>query len=247
LLFDLYGTLFISGAGDIAAGPAEAGPGAGPPGRIKGDALAAMQDHFRREVERRHWEARETGTAWPEVTVEEIWAAYGGPLPPGWDGSGIRELALRYELALNPVYPMPGAEDRIRTLAAAGFILGIISNAQFFSPLLFSAFFGAPPEKLGFDPALLIYSFTMKEAKPSPRLFAKARKVLAARGIGPEETLYIGNDMRNDIIPGAAAGFETALFAGDRRSLRLREGDSACAERRPRLVLRNLQSLAGSR
>ena len=32
--------------------------------------------------------------------------------------------------------------------------------------------------------------------------------------------------MRNDIAPAAALGFRTALFAGDRRSLRLREEDA---------------------
>jgi putative hydrolase of the HAD superfamily len=239
VLFDLYGTLFISGAGEIAADPESA---AG-----EEDALAAMGAYFRQAVGERHRAARDAGTAWPEVVVEEIWAEYRGVFPGGKAGMSPRELALRYELAVNPVYPMSHALETLTALARRGVTLGIISNAQFFSPLLFDAFFNAPPEKLGFDPDLLIYSFKEGEAKPSSRLFAKARELLARRGIGAAETLYAGNDMRNDIVPAAAAGFGAALFAGDRRSLRLRQDDPACAGRRPLLVLKDLQELLTDR
>jgi putative hydrolase of the HAD superfamily len=243
MLFDLYGTLFISAAGDIAAAPGEGGLG------IRKDTEAAAV-FFRKRVEQIHTEEKNRGNPWPEVAAEEIWADYPGPIPRAWGRPGTldsRELALRYELALNPVYPMPRCLELIRTLTGRGMVLGIISNAQFFSPLLFSAFFGASPVELGFDAGLLIYSFENREAKPSPRLFIQARSVLAQRGIAPEETLYIGNDMRKDIVPASAAGFKTALFAGDRRSLRLREEDPACAGCKPDLVLRDLQSLIRTR
>jgi putative hydrolase of the HAD superfamily len=262
VLFDLYGTLFISAAGEIAADPESAAgeDGVKPKGFTLDGAVAtrqnparmpvpkgAMETYFRQAVGERHRAARDAGTAWPEVAVEEIWAEYRGVFPGGKTGMGPRELALRYELAVNPVYPMPHALKTLTALARRGLTLGIISNAQFFSSLLFDAFFDAPPEKLGFDPDLLIYSFREGEAKPSSRLFAKARELLARRGIGAEETLYAGNDMRNDIIPAADAGFATALFAGDRRSLRLRQDDPACAGRRPLLVLKDLQELLPDR
>ena len=41
-------------------------------------------------------------------------------------------------------------------------------------------------------------------------------------GINENETLYIGNDMLNDVYTAASCGLKTALFAGDKRSLRLR-------------------------
>ncbi|MDR2663091.1 MAG: HAD family hydrolase [Treponema sp.] len=238
VLFDLYGTLFISAAGEIAADP-ESSAGEG--------AMAAMGTYFRQAVGERHRAARDAGTAWPEVAVEEIWAEYRGVFPGGKAGMSPRELALRYELAVNPVYPMPHALETLTALARRGLTLGIISNAQFFSPLLFDAFFGAPPEKLGFDPDLLVYSFREGEAKPSSRLFSKARELLVRRGIKAAETLYAGNDMRNDMVPAADAGFTAALFAGDRRSLRLRQDDPACAGRRPLLVLKDLQELLRGR
>jgi putative hydrolase of the HAD superfamily len=247
ILFDLYGTLFISGAGDIAVTPetAPAAPAASFPGEGE-PSLEKLTAFFREAVKRRHEGLRAAGNAWPEVVVEEIWATYQGPLPEKWGTPQPRNLALRFELAVNPVYPMPGSLEALRMLQSRGLVLGILSNAQFFSPLLFDAFFDASPEELGFDPELLIYSYLEGEAKPSPRLFTKARDILARRGIAANETLFIGNDMRNDIVPAADVGFKTALFAGDRRSLRLREDDSSCGGK-PSLVLKDLQTLTGGR
>jgi len=276
ILFDIYGTLFISGAGEIAAAadapPEAASKTAGASskgGSAEEPELAEMRDYFRRMVNQYHEKARAAGQAFPEVVAEEIWAHYDGNLPRNWEiprkmqhvrrktkhsiilRGPSRELALHYELAVNPVYPMPHAEETLRALAAGGTKLGIISNAQFYTPLLFHAFFNGSPEALGFDPALLIYSFKEREAKPSPRLFEKARAQLAREKIKPEETLYIGNDMRNDIGPAAGVGFKTVLFAGDRRSLRLREEtfreEKGKEKSKPDLVIKDLQDLIQSR
>jgi putative hydrolase of the HAD superfamily len=240
VLFDVYGTLFTSAAGDIQNGQDGEGEEAG--GTAALDALAReytgqprgkeLTAYFRRAVGNIHRE-RAFQTPFPEVRVEEIWAGFlrsreaaGGnrSFPSAQTlGEAAEELALRFELGVNPVYPMPGAGETLEGLKKAGYVLGLISNAQFFTPLLFDAFFGAPPEALGFDPSLLIYSYEAGEAKPSPRLFSRALDRLAPRGIGGENCLYVGNDMRNDIAGAAAVGCQTALFAGDGRSLRLRE------------------------
>ena len=239
VLFDIYGTLFVSGAGEIAADPDHP---LAPAAATTSSHIEEMEAYFRQEVQSRHKKSRDLGIDWPEVRVEEIWAHYTGKIPDAWNipqKNMEYELAVHYELAVNPVYPMPHAESLLRSLVTSGRKLGIISNAQFFTPLLFNAFFKKSPEELGFDPCLCIYSFEEKEAKPSARLFIKAQKLLELQNIKPEETLYIGNDMRNDIIPAAAAGFITALFAGDRRSLRLRENDSACKGKKPSMLIRD--------
>jgi putative hydrolase of the HAD superfamily len=54
----------------------------------------------------------------------------------------------------------------------------------------------------------------------------------------------VGNDMLKDIWPAARLGCKTALFAGDRRSLRLREDDERCRELEPDLVVDDLSQLA---
>ena len=74
------------------------------------------------------------------------------------------------------------------------------------------------------------------------RLYEIAVERLASRGIPPCEALYVGNDMLNDIMPAARLGFRTALFAGDARSLRLREGDPRSGARvEPDVVLASLE------
>jgi putative hydrolase of the HAD superfamily len=246
VLFDVYGTLFCSAAGDIGTAGA-AGP---PPGGL--EALARkyapgltgekLRDYFRERVREIHRELSPRIPC-PEVRVEEIWARFlresGGPEQT----RRARELALRYELAVNPVYPMPGAGELIARLRQASCVLGIISNAQFFTPLLFAAFFGGLPEELGFDPALLVYSFEMGEAKPGARLFGRAAARLAEQGISPDQCLFVGNDMFTDIYGALSAGFRGILFAGDRRSLRLREGDPRLRGLKPSRIIRRLVDL----
>jgi putative hydrolase of the HAD superfamily len=226
VIFDIYGTLFVSTAGDIgsaAGSPLEAGRSPESLETLAGEygcSAAELRGYFRDAVLERHARGQ---TAYPELRVEELWGQF--LLQRSGQESGARELALRYELAVNPAYPMPAAAETLALLRSRGLTLGLISNAQFFTPLLFEAFFGAPPETLGFDHGLLTYSFELGEAKPSPALFAPAKKRLEALGLRPENALYVGNDMFNDIAAASQAGFKTALFAGDRRSLRLREGD----------------------
>jgi putative hydrolase of the HAD superfamily len=247
VIFDIYGTLFVSAAGDIGSAakssPAMAGPSSQSLETLAGEygcSGAELRNYFREAVLQRH-AARRGETAYPELRVEELWTQF--LLSRRGQESGARELALRYELAVNPAYPMPAAAETLALLRGRGMILGLVSNAQFFTPLLFEAFFGAPPEALGFDRDLLTYSFALGEAKPSPRLFAPAKRRLEALGLKPENALYVGNDMLNDIAAAAGAGFKTALFAGDRRSLRLREGDPRVQGIAPDRVVRGLEDV----
>jgi len=69
-------------------------------------------------------------------------------------------------------------------------------------------------------------------------------ELAGAHGINPQQPLYVGNDMLKDIWPAARLGCKTALFAGDRRSLRLREDDERCRELEPDLVVDDLSQLA---
>ena len=116
---------------------------------------------------------------------------------------------------------------------------GLVSRGQvkFFTPLLFEALLEKTHTELGFDERLCVWSFERLEGKPSVKLFRSVIDVLKSRNILAHEALYVGNDVRNDIGPAATLGVKTALFAGDDRSLRLREDDPGCAGVQPDVVL----------
>ena len=122
-------------------------------------------------------------------------------------------------------------------------LMGIISNAQFYTPDLFNRFLDSSPEDLGFDPALTLYSYACGHAKPSTFMFKTAAERLQQKNIPVHSALYIGNDMLNDIYPAQKAGFKTVLFAGDARSLRLRSDDPVCENLSADIVITDIVQL----
>jgi putative hydrolase of the HAD superfamily len=174
------------------------------------------------------------------VVIEDVWGEVLGLGSP----KRAREFALEYELLFNPVWPMPHLEELLKSLRSLIDVMGIVSNAQFFTPLLFKAFTGSSPGANGFHEELALYSYIYEHAKPSPFLFERARAILENWGIAAENALYVGNDMLNDIFAAGRCGFQTALFAGDKRSLRLREDDARCMEVRPDITVIDLFELS---
>ncbi|MCG8450082.1 MAG: HAD family hydrolase [Pirellulales bacterium] len=253
VLFDIYGTLLISGSGDIGvADPAgrgqafaEALQAIGCP--FAGDADTAVAE-FREVIAAHHQRSRDAGIDFPEVDIVAVWQETierlrerGQPVPP-LAPEDISRLAVEFEVRVNPVWPMPGMAQCLAELQRMGMVLGIISNAQFFTPLIFPALLEKSLDQLGFAPELRYYSYGHGRAKPGRELYRCAEVGLAARNVEPSEVLYVGNDMRNDIWPAAGVGFRTALFAGDKRSLRLRTEEKN-NQREPDAILTNLNEI----
>jgi putative hydrolase of the HAD superfamily len=258
VLFDIYGTLFISGSGDVgtaaASNTAEALSQALAVSAFQGDLDQAGLvgiDLLKKEIQSWHDQAKANGIDYPEVEIIQVWQRVLKRLcntetitTTSADLDQIKWLALAYECRVNPVAPMPHADEVIQKLHAQGLKLGIVSNAQFYTPLLFSAFFNKTIEQCGFDPSLCSFSYRQLRAKPSLDLFPPLiTKLQQKHNITPAETLYVGNDMLNDIWTAKQAGCKTALFAGDQRSLRLRNQDDRCKNLSPDAVITNLPQL----
>ena len=251
VLFDVYGTLVISGCGDIGLTDTQAGrdhfrqaldaagidTGTLPQGF---DGAAALIEVIRRS----HVSARGQGVDYPEVDILAIWYALLSSLDIKADGRSLRRIAIEYEFRSNAVWPMPGLGDVIEALAQRGLVLGIVSNAQFYTPLMLAAFLGHDIDAAGFDPRCCAWSYEHRVGKPSIRVFEPALAALHRdHGIEPEQVLYIGNDLRNDIWPASQLGCRTALFAGDARSLRLREDDASLPDVHPDRVVTALDQI----
>lgn len=256
VLFDIYGTLLISGCGDIGIHDAEDNAGAmaealatcGFRGDLPG-AGARGVELLQGAIREEHELAHAKGVPHPEVEIRELWRhvvavlAREDLITGGEEAARIERLAVAYECRVNPTWPMPEMEAALEAARRRGLPLGIVSNAQFLTPLLFEAFFDRPLAKLGFDPALMVYSYAEGIGKPDTRLYTTLAETLRGRGIKPEAVLYVGNDMLKDVWTAAQVGFRTALFAGDARSLRLREEDERCQGLKPDAVLTRLDQL----
>lgn len=119
---------------------------------------------------------------------------------------------------------MPGGQRVLEQLHSAGLRLGIISNAQFYTPLVVESLFETTLSDMGFAGDWTVLSYRLRQGKPSTAIYEEMKKQAGNAGIVPKEILYVGNDMIKDVEPAAAVGFRTCLFAGDARSLRLGGG-----------------------
>jgi len=241
VLFDVYGTLVVSASGDIGLA-GEQDEDRAFQAALAAAGIRAPAGTGPRELEsairKFHAERKSLGVEYPEVDILAVWSSILGP------GEDLGHLAVEYESRVNPVWPMPGLASVLAEIRDRGLVLGIVSNAQFYTPLMLEAFLGAPLAALGFDPDCCAFSYRYLEAKPSTRIYREALAALSRKyGIPPGEVLYVGNDIRNDIRPAARVGCRTALFAGDARSLRLREDDPSCAGVRAERVITDLRQI----
>ncbi len=250
VIFDVYGTLVISGSGDVgsadetdrgeqlSAALAAVGIDAAD---ASGVSIDALHDEIRRVNQQRQSEACPK----PEVDIVEVWrrtlAACG---VASVSTAQVNRLAAEYEARANPTWPMPGAAELLRTLRARDLKLGIVSNAQQFTIPLVEDIGGGFGVDSVFDRNLCVFSYRYRHAKPSPRLFDVLCQGLHRAGIAPSQAVYVGNDRLNDVWSAGRAGLRTAWFVGDRRSLRSREDDPRVAELPHDLVLAHLDQLA---
>jgi putative hydrolase of the HAD superfamily len=254
VLFDIYGTMLISASGEVGTAADEQ------KSRAFAEALAVAEltasgghtsggQTLVETIRRHHARSRARGVEYPEVEIRQVWrdvleemgARGRNGEPP--DDTRIEQLAVEYEVRTNPVWPMPHLAACLADLKARGLDLGIVSNAQFFTPLLFPALLDRDLKTLGFPLPLQIFSFEFGQAKPGTYLYERAAEALSSRSIRADEVVYVGNDVLNDVGPAGQLGFRTALFAGDARSLRLREGDPRVAGVEPDLVVTDLNQL----
>lgn len=258
VIFDVYGTLLISGVGDISLAadqdrdaPLKEAVEAVGFSWIQED-LEGLSEKFHETIKKHQVAEQEEreDLEFPEVEIREVWESFLEDRLGNHELEGelsldrVAEVAVRYELSVNPVALMPGIVELLQALQARQLPMSIISNAQFFTPFMMEALLEKPLEDLGLDPLLHVWSFREREGKPSKALYEKAAELWESHYQAlPEQLLYIGNDIRNDIWPASRVGFSTGLFAGDARSLRQRKEDLNCQHVKPDFVFTHLSQV----
>jgi putative hydrolase of the HAD superfamily len=258
IAYDFYGTLFISGVGDIGVDDGD------PDEEILLDVLTttgieiqnndAASEGFKvynRAVEKMISDLKSRGIEYPEPDIRLVWKEVldtmeGSNLITKPDGEDLFDtIAIEFEARMNPVWPMPNVTETLHYFKKQGYTQGIISNSQFYTPIVLEALTGQSLEKLGFSKELLHWSYEEEMKKPGILFYENYLKKLRRfdENLNPGNVLYIGNDMLKDIYPAKTVGMKTALFAGDERSLKWRKEDSRCNRILPDLIITDFSQL----
>ena len=260
VVFDVYGTLLISASGDIDKLKLSTSCVMNSFAQCGIDILSKDPAHSAEYVIRRYKEtikelknkARAENNEHPEINIREVWrmllsSLHAEKLINKGSIDEVDLLALHFEILSNPVYPMPFMAEIIHSLRRRDIPLGIVSNAQFYTPMIMNYFLGEEIENDGeiraFEPEMSIYSYRESISKPSTVLFEKLLEGASSYGLKNSEILFVGNDMLKDIYPAQKLGIRTALFAGDARSLRLRQEEPMLAEVIPDYTINNLEQI----
>jgi putative hydrolase of the HAD superfamily len=258
IIFDFYGTLFISGVGDIGIddGMSDAGLLLD---ALKGVGVQVSDDKagtrgfeiYNNVVTEQVKDLKDSGIPYPEPDIRTVWKKVlkkmrtENLIQSATDANQHTLMAVEFEARMNPIWPMPDMEETLDSLKSREFELGIISNSQFYTPIAFEALADRTLQDLGFNTNLLHWSFDESRKKPGlifyEHFLEKGKKELP--DLKAENYLYVGNDMLKDVYPAHELGMKTALFAGDSRSLKWRKDDARTKNLSPDLVITELRQL----
>lgn len=255
VLFDIYGTILISGSGDISIAK-ENGDSINLRSISKGldiifptNETIEIKQHLHKYIKHSHSLSLKNNILSPEVDITNVWANVLNELNNNnlincnIDIKLISQLAIRYELATNPIWPMKRAKETLNKIYSKGIPIGIVSNAQFYTPLSLEALLDCNLSNWNIKEENSGWSYIEGCSKPNESIFSKPINWLNKNGIENSEILYVGNDMLNDVYTASILGLKTALFAGDERSLRLREGDKRTLDLKSDFILTELIEL----
>lgn len=258
IAYDFYGTLFLSGVGDIGVDD----------GQYDSEALLealesadiSITDNaaghkgfevYNKVVEKMIGDLKDKGIEYPEPDIRQVWLSVlqqlkkhkliSGPV----SDKAAERISVEFEARMNPVWPVPDAVQTLLYFKEKGYTQGIISNSQFYTPVVLEALSGYTLEHLGLHQELLHWSYEESMKKPGLTFYKNFLRKLHSfdSSVSPEDVLYVGNDMLKDIYPARELGMKTALFAGDQRSLKWRKEDDRCKDIQPDLIITTFNQL----
>jgi putative hydrolase of the HAD superfamily len=217
----------------------------------------ALRDRYLELIAESHERSRAVGIECPEVVIEQIWQWILEDCRRVGYESGFNEplldtayrAAYFFDASIQHNYLYPGIADCLSKLSEAHLVQGIISNAQFYTPIQLRRLLREELHRDRveledfFDESLVFFSYELGYSKPNQGAFQKAIDILQQQRIKPEEIVYIGNDMLNDVWAAARAGWRTILFAVDATQTTLRSDEPNCTQLQPDAIVTKAESL----
>uniref|UniRef100_A0A7C4QX47 HAD family hydrolase n=1 Tax=Schlesneria paludicola TaxID=360056 RepID=A0A7C4QX47_9PLAN len=139
------------------------------------------------------------------------------------------KIAYFFHASLQGCEAEAGALEVLLSLFHQGLPQGVIADGQCFTLLQLLRGLLAqgtlPAGSRLFLPELMTLSYQEGIRKPSKSLYLKAAERFESRGVSPGEVLYVSARLRDDLAVAKSVGFRTALYAGDKVSLRASAAD----------------------
>jgi FMN phosphatase YigB (HAD superfamily) len=198
--------------------------------------------------------AASPGEKFPEISAEKIWdnivkklqkkeykydVATLGAMP-----ELLQKIAYFFHASLQGTAAYSGLTETLEDLSSRGLKLGLLADAQSFTMVQLQRALGENV-RVGqlFPPGLGSLSCDVGGRKPSERLFKHFLAAAAKQGIEAGSILHLGSRIIEDIAPAKKLGMKTALFAGDKESLRATAEQLKDPALRPDLLLTDLSQL----
>lgn len=213
-----------------------------------------MLQQYNRLVEEKQMAASPRKGDAPEVNAVQVWQvlierlgkkeySYDEGLYGDLD-EYAEKVAYFFHSALQGVGPAPNALAALQAVADAGFTQGIVADAQPFSgvQLMRALRKQGPVPSLGdlFKKECFSLSFREGARQPSQALFATCVDQFKRQGIEAKEIVFISSRLRDELAIAKKFGLRTALYAGDKNSLRASSADLKEPDLRPDRILTDL-------
>lgn len=192
-----------------------------------------------------------------EVDSAVLWARMVGKLQRNeyhWDEGffgGIEDYAVKiayfFHAMLQGTEAFEGCSETLTRIQQAGIQQGLFDDAQQFTLAQLVHHMrrqGAEGNLAAlFSPELSSLSYQQEIRKPSPSLYQTLAARCSARGITPEQVLYLTNRLTDDLGMAKNVGFRTALMVVDEACTELTFADLKNPEFRPDRLLTDLRQV----
>lgn len=192
-----------------------------------------LYDFYHGLIAMKHEEGRKNGKTFPEIRIDELWNVIlsilinnGYTLEDHLRGSRKDTamcIAYFYNFFALKRGFFPEVISTLKELKANNIKLGIISNAQFYTPIDITLFLRDQDDSLVdyselFEPDFTFFSYEYGVAKPSGIFYDRLFDALYEHSVLPEQTVFVGNDLLLDIKSAQDVGLKAALFTGKKES-----------------------------